>query len=159
MVTPQSQVPLTLNANLRCTTILLSFSHYRSCLFLASMLTCISCSAQQLCINSLGFVSQKCVFLILKKFLFLILKKSSFYFKFCFTQQTWHPHLLFSSAFIHHMPLNDCNVCMYSYETIVVSQKVSPLSTLYYWCVPTSEVDHSANIQKSYGVYNLSEEC
>lgn len=48
MVATQSHVPLTLNADLSQTTVQLSFSHFKWCLCLAFMLTCIYSGTQQL---------------------------------------------------------------------------------------------------------------
>lgn len=98
MVATQSHVPLTLNADLRQTTVQLSFSHFKWCLCLAFMLTCISSGTQQLHI----IFQWVCALEVC-----ILLKKSDFYFNAAVSSRLdTSPHFLFSSAFIHHTPLD-----------------------------------------------------
>lgn len=99
MVATQSHVPLTLNADLSQTTMPLSFSHFKSCLCLAFMLTWISSGTQQLHIIFLWVCALKvCI---------LSSEEEWFYFNSAVPSRLdASPHFLFSSAFIHHTPLN-----------------------------------------------------
>lgn len=93
-------MPLTLNANLNHITVLLSFSRYRSCLCLAFMLTCISCSTEQLHIIFLWvYFPEMCIFFFWRRVIFILNSALP-------SRLDTSPHLLSSSAFIYHTPLN-----------------------------------------------------